>query len=512
MSDPEPIEPDEVIPTPSTGLAVAAPPSALAAAAEAALALPGAPGHDEFWALAAQAKLLAMSGAAPKAVRNDPHLALHLALVGRDLGISPSASLELIDVIKVRDGEYRLSLSPQLMNGQLRRLGLGMILPAVRTAFECVAVAFGPGGPDKRCIRTGLVAHVDDCSCDVLGTSEFTWPDAQMAGLAGAECQPGQHVMVTRTRGNQSWKACGCNQGYVTYPKRMLWWRASGFAGDDYFPEAGLGLYSPEALGSAVDEQGRALDVDSMELPPGFEPAAVGPGRQQNGNGAPAAEARADAADLWTLQERLHALPEGHKADLRASWSGEDSRLATHRPHDMPKSKLTVAKAMVTAYWGKARAAGIDMDQQLDELRQLLAENITAVFGPYPPPVTAPEAAPEAPEPDPAPEPPAEPAEADSEPQGAADDGPDKAHWLAVMRDVAEEVKQAAQGVPDNVVERIGADVKKIHHAVVNNELAEAELIGEFPPDSPIDLRRMVVCLLRLRAFRAAGVVPGGDG
>jgi hypothetical protein len=507
--DTEALAPDEVT-GPGTDLEPIAPDvgrdSALVAAAEAALAAPDAIDHSEFWALAAQARILCMSGAAPPAVRRDPHLALHLALVGRDLGISASASLELIDIIETRrgSGEYRLSLSPQLMNGQLRRLGIGCILPAERTNTRCVAVAFGPGGPDRRCTRTGVVAHVDDCACDVLGTSEFTWEDARIAELVGPNCQPGQHVKdQTRSSNGRTWKVCGCNQGYVTYPKRMLWWRASGFAGDDYFPEAGLGLYSPEALGSSVDEHGRPIDVESVELPPGYEPAAVGAGSSPSS--APA-ERMADPDELWELQARLHALPEGHKDDLKAKWVDEDSRLRGWKPHEMPHRLLPTFRAMVNSHWGKAKGADIDMDYELLSVRRTVFVKVwltmlASVAG------SAAQAAPEALDEPAAPKPAPEPEAAQEEPQSP---DPGKAVWASQLASMAEEVRELGQGLPEGVADKIGAAAKAMHWKLIDNRIAAAgaKTIEAFPPTAPIDLRRMAVCALMLEQFRATGELP----
>src|SRR5688572_9488706 len=89
----------ETDPTPSTAVAVVAPTAeqALQHAVGQSL-MPGVPSHDEFVTLAMTARILAMSGAAPELVRDNPYVAFHVAMVGRDLGISPSASLSLIDV------------------------------------------------------------------------------------------------------------------------------------------------------------------------------------------------------------------------------------------------------------------------------------------------------------------------------------------------------------------------------------------------------------------------------
>lgn len=286
-NEPEPVEVEVV--GPSTDVERHEPQpgySALERAAEAAIVSPGVPGRDEFLALAMQARILALSGAAPAAVRNNPHVAFHIAMVGRDLGISPSAAIELIDVIQTKNGP-RLSLSPQLLNGQIRRLGLGKIIPVEQTVERCVARAVGPNG-------------------ETLGETSFDWREAQMAGLAGKQCQPGAH----RTNDMK----CGCNFGYISYPKRMLWWRAAGFCCDDFFPEAGLGLYTAEELGAVVDDEGRPVDPGSVALPAGYEPPAEQP------VSAPEDGEKADDDELARIQLRIAALPDEQRADLRARW------------------------------------------------------------------------------------------------------------------------------------------------------------------------------------------------
>lgn len=236
---PPPTEPErgEIVqhpaPQPEGGQLVPAAGSAIDAAVSAAMAMPGMPGMDEFLSLAMQARILSMSGAAPAHIRNHPHIAFHVAMIGRDLGISPTAAIQLIDVIgRDDDPNPQLSLSPELLNGQIRRLGLGAIRPLKRTMFECIAGAYGPDG-------------------ELLGESEFDWADAVVAGLADDRCQPNQHWVPTSGNGR-----CRCRQGYRTYPKRMLWWRASGFAAQDYFPEAGLGLYCLSTRAEALTRSG----------------------------------------------------------------------------------------------------------------------------------------------------------------------------------------------------------------------------------------------------------------
>lgn len=338
-----------------------------AAALEAVTLMPGSPGRDEFISLAMQARILSMSGAAPKAIRESPHLALHVAMIGRDLGISASASLELIDIIPgkrdqtTNEVEYRLSLSPQLLNGQLRRLGLGSIRPAVRTDRVCVAVALAPGGHvDPRCTHP---EHRDGCECrGWLGVSEFSWEQARRADLVGPNCTPDEHKKdQSRGGGQRTWMVCGCNQGYITYPERMLWWRASGFAADDYFPEAGLGLYSPEALGSMVDEEGRAIDPSTVELPEGYGgelPAAAAPL-------VPTEIEWGDPSMLWDLQREIRALPNELRSKLAQRWkdSGkltyvdDSGKRSPYRVHELPAAAVASAQSMVHGFVQVARKA-----------------------------------------------------------------------------------------------------------------------------------------------------------
>jgi hypothetical protein len=448
--------------------------AAIEAAADAALTMPGVPGRDEFLALAMQARMLSLSGAAPAMVRDNPSIAFHVAMVGRDLGISPSAAIELIDVIDTKKGP-RLSLSPQLLNGQIRRLGLGSIRPAVQERDRCVAVAFGPDGTE-------------------LGTTEFTWQDAQDAELVMRDCQPGQHT--AKCRNYQTHPRDRCNQGYVTYPKRMMWWRAAGFCADDYFPEAGLGLYSPEELGAVVDDEGRPIDPATVGLPEGYpEPGSNGR------SAADPSDETAAPADLWALQERIYALPEALRDQLRTAWKAGESRVKGHSPALLPMRLLRVAQAMVNGFEASAKSAGVDLADQLTDVRRQVAERIIAAT------VWAPLEPQDSPEPAAGPDTADTPTETQSDAQGtgSAKDKPpphvddDGVDWSETMRNVAAKVREVGADVPDEVISNIVMTVKALHHAHLNRHLEEAKI----PTDGPIDLRRMHLALLRMRAWKA---------
>lgn len=471
--------------------------SAIERAAEAALDIPSVPGRDEFLSLAMQARILSLSGAAPEAVRNNPHVAFHVAMVGRDLGISPSAALQLIDVLKTRNG-YQLSLSPQLLNAQIRRLGLGRIRPLVQERDRCVAQAVAPDGT-------------------VLGETEFTWEDARDAELVGPKCMPGAHVKDQRREKNgRSWMVCGCNQGYVTYPRRMMWWRASGFCANDYFPEAGLGLYSPEELGAVVDEDGRPIDPATVALPQGYDdPAEIEQGRQAQAQAERDQPADPDA--LWRLQLLIAALPEGAQHELRQAWTGKESRLRGVPARVVPHRLLKIAEGLVNAHWAKARRAGVDQELNVGLTNGLLIEVVSSAvqaFVRWPTGATAnqaPESSVPAAGSDGTPEP--EEAQGDDPGPGSGnvEPEPDSRDWRPALREAGETVRAAAEGVPEAVAKRIADDVRQLHWTAINAEIAEAGEAEEFPPDSPIDLRRMIVCAYWLYLFQASGVVPGAD-
>lgn len=400
---PEHVQPEVVEPPePSQALARTSEYSALERAADAALQLPGLPGRDEFLALAMQARILALSAGAPKAVRNNPHLAFHIAMIGRDLGISPSAALQMVDVIGYNDratsyeaayDRVQLSISPELLNSQIKRMGLGSIVKAASRATECTAVALAPGGHlDPRCCRLWPehVPPTDNggpCTCTmalVLGEVTFTWQDAQLAGLVDDACTgPDAHTAACAQGGSGS-NGKRCHQGYRSYPQRMMWWRSSGWAQSDYFPEAGVGLYSPEELGAMVDAEGRAIDPAAVELPEGYEPAPAPPPPPSEdvlADAEPDSELGQAARELRARLDAINAVPDA-RAALMALWAQRDDDGNPKLPPfgHLRRRNLTMAKAMTLGIeqrikrkewgdeaavaWADASVAGAGFGQQ----------------------------------------------------------------------------------------------------------------------------------------------------
>lgn len=445
--------------------------SAIEQAADAAIATPGAPGRDEIVALAMTARILSMSGAAPAAVRNNPYVAFHMALMGRDYGMSPTAALQLIDPIGTGD-KVRLSLSPQGRVGHIERQRLGRVIVVERENDHAIAMAVGPGGVDRECIKAMNETqrhhlpfeHVAGCSCDVLGYSGFSWEEARMAGLVAPDCQPGAHTPKCSNRNSSPWDRC--SQGYVTYPQRMMGWRASGYSSDDHFPGASFGVYSPEELGALVDEDGRAVDLDPAHtvLPEGYEPTPKAPPR-------PAGD-----EVIAELRARIGSLPPDREA-LMADW--KDRQVPAL--NILPAASVALARALITKAEDAAKAAGWD----LAAARADYDSNVAAMQTPAAAPTVPAEAAP------PPAQPPAAPVEATTPvatDTTAEDD--QEAAARAAAHQVAERQAHPAQAAPPagmgDAAARLTAHFDGLLHPAPETPAAQAPQEQEPDPFDPI--------------------------
>jgi hypothetical protein len=301
--------------------------SALEAAARAALDEPGIPGRDEFLSLAMQARVLSMSGLAPKSLQGKPADVFMILLAGRDLGISTTAALRKIYVV---DGQP--SLAPLLLNMRIRRLGIGRIVPAAdNDIHKATAIALGP---DDRPLGPASV---------------FTWEDAQRAELVRSDCRADNHSEACQTAAKSSeWnkRKAACKDNYRHYPARMLWWRACGNAADDYFPEAALGTYSPDELGEVTDENGNPIDPETVALPEGYGPKAVAPPEPASDD------------DRAELRRRIDALPEeGQLAvkDAVLATRGREGVEPLGSLDKFPARQLVRWKAVVAAVESRAK-------------------------------------------------------------------------------------------------------------------------------------------------------------
>jgi hypothetical protein len=401
-----------------------------AATHEALMGVEPIPSRDQFLTMAATANMLSQSAAAPPALR-DPYVAFHVCMMGRALGLDPATAMNLIDAIgysadKARKGEpqdkLQLSLSPELLVARVKMMGLGSVELLWASKTKASAVALRPGGKVTRATKTdGLVVIGDIIEITgELGRVEFDWDMAEEAELTDDRClwDPETDVVThwkkpgSNGRGwtNNSPNGCRCGS-YKKHPGRMMGWRAMGFCVHTYFPEASLGLYSPEELGAVVDDNGRAIDPTTVELPEGYET------HRSAGTTSGPAEEQVEKAEPFVidwLKERIAALPEEQRNTLKARWGEKytEGRLPKFID-ELSVRGANIAKALIAGQESIAKGTGWKPTVSTDEPTGPL-EAPAADSTPSPPAPDAAQEAPGGPEPD---------SGGDPAPQGAQDPG-----------------------------------------------------------------------------------------
>jgi hypothetical protein len=470
---------------------------AITKAAMTAMQTPGVTGRDEFLTMCLKARMYSMSELAPKDLRGKPYNALMILQTGRALGLDEASAMSTIHVV---DGKPTLSVRLQV--ALLRRSGVGSVTPHPDNREDVAwAVVRGPDGVE-------------------LGPPvPFSWEDAQRAGLVRKDCQPNEHSQACdRARGQRGGGACKDN--WRNYPADMLYWRASGRGIRFYFPEVGLGVYSPDELGALTDEAGEPIDPATVALPPGYDEPAEDVRRREN---AEARSAVADGADLWHLQARIAALPEEQRGQLRAKWTEQGRKTAGYKPSGLPAGALTFARNLVGGFEAQAKRDGYDPDAAVAAVLEDAFAHLLAVFcGPDrgPQPATAPGDDPAAPE-GPA-DPSAAPQDADpyakfdapAEDDARVDEilGEDEADPAPALTEderlaVAERLRTVMATAPADLISATSKEVKAMHWSAVNKALEERDE----PIGGHIDTRRMLLTG-RLVTERLAEQEAAADG
>lgn len=286
--------------------------------------LPAVPEWTEWQAIRTMAETFSKANIAPRGVRGKPNDMALLLWTGRDLGISLTAAMREVYVI---DGQP--SISPRLRLARVKLLKLGKIIPdPLETQDETTSTALAV--LNVACmVCTGASGWVvreaePPMACPACHTTgwkmagppiSFTMKDATAAKLAGKD----------------NWQH---------YPKNMLWWRASGYAADTYFPEAGLGLYSPDELGAVTDEYGEPVFIDAQAWSDGQNELTETTGQD--------AELREEARELHA---KVASLSAPHRQEVIQAW----------KRAKVPAVELT---AMSKGDFRKARAAYVAWERQ----------------------------------------------------------------------------------------------------------------------------------------------------
>ncbi len=326
------------------------------------------PDRQAFLTMAATARMLSMSAATPPAMR-DPYVAFHVVMMGRALNLDPASAMNLIDVIgydknaQTQD-KLQLSLSPELLVARVAMMGVGSVELLWATKTRAAAVALHPGGKVIRATKNAGDVKIGDV-VEIIGEKgrvEFDWDMAEEAELTDDRCVWNSELDVvihwkkvnTNGRGwtNNTPNGCRCGS-YKKHPGRMMGWRAMGFCVHTYFPQASLGLYSAEELGAPVDDNGRAIDVTTVELPEGYNTTAATTG------GPPAANIEpADPAAIDEIRKRVKVLPDNRKQEFLGRWADKVKEGRLPKLDDLLGSQVALALALVSGAEALAKQDG----------------------------------------------------------------------------------------------------------------------------------------------------------
>lgn len=169
-----------------------------------------------------------------------PEQAAAIMLKGYELGLSITASFELIHVIDGKPG-----LSPR---GAMALLHNNPLIKQIKV-----------NRLEKDGKFLGYECYMERADNGFAHTSRFTLEDAQRAGLtAGSNMGNGK---IRQGQGN-----------WEKYPENMCLWRAIGFCADVVAPDVTAGMTNimkaPEMYGVALTEGGDIIDATSHDVQP----------------------------------------------------------------------------------------------------------------------------------------------------------------------------------------------------------------------------------------------------
>lgn len=228
----------------------------------------------ELWDLA---KILLDSGLLPKSVKN-VQAAVAIILKGRELGLGPMASFDLITVIQGKAG-----VSPQGMLALIRDSGVSQSIQ-IWDDGEAAFCTMKRKGEEPHTERFGM----DDA--DRFMTSE--WVDNAKKEIPLSQ-----------------------KYNWLSQPRTMRKWRVVAACSRIVYPDVVAGLYTVEELGGNVTEDGEIVEAEAA-------PAQKFPD-QGSGHGRTGSYARDDhdAAFRKMLIECNTALV----GDWKASWTANDA-------------------------------------------------------------------------------------------------------------------------------------------------------------------------------------------
>jgi len=209
-----------------------------------AIAIRPAETMSEWETIRDQASVLIKSGFLPQSVKT-PDQAMAIILTGRELGIGTMAALQTINVIANKP-----TVSPQLMLALINRTKELEDLEIVDNGKACSVTMK----------RRGRKAH----------TETFSMEDALR--LKTTEYINGEKKTISLAE-KYNWKQ---------QPGTMRKWRAVAACARIVFPDAILGLYTPDEMGAVTDADGEVIEAAPAPLtiapaPPQDQPIEAEP-------------------------------------------------------------------------------------------------------------------------------------------------------------------------------------------------------------------------------------------
>ncbi len=173
-------------------------------------------GLNDWQVIRDQATILLKSSFLPQAIKT-PEQAMAIILTGRELGIGTMAALNTINVIQGKP-----TISPQLMLALINRSG----------QLEDIKIETGEMGATCAIKRRGRTTY----------TARFGPKEAAAMGL-------------------------GAKDNYRKQAATMYKWRAVADAARATFPDAILGLYTPDEMGAEVTDDGEIIETELKAEP-----------------------------------------------------------------------------------------------------------------------------------------------------------------------------------------------------------------------------------------------------
>lgn len=444
----------------------------------------------------------------------EPSTELELAAAAAPANWTPPAGHITLELLQLVDYQARMLADSDIIPSEYHRKPANIVAAGITgAAFGWdVMTAMRNGHVIERKYSLGaeaMAALVRKAGHQISGETSPTG-----AKVTGKRRDTGETMTVSFSLDDAARAKLTGKDNWQKYPQAMCWARAISMLCRMLFPDVLMGLsYTPDELGATTDESGAPLDV------PSWEPDTSYSSTMQPGTSGTPQDAPGDPERIAELYEAVQALPDGLREELQDRWknsehlAGFSLRAGSKQP--VPRKHMGRVRSMVNSYWAKARDLGVDKATAIAAYRELqtaqAAQEPDAQTPQDDPVASTPAAeAPQAQEDDPG----GAPGDADVEDAVVVgDDGQpmEERDWMPIMAGLAATVTAAGREYTPDLRAAIEQEVSALHWTAVNRLLAFYGEADNYPPDSPIQLRRMAVQLLAYEPGSVQALVDDMD-